>query len=964
MFLTWNASGLCKGKTKELALCNLLQTHSVDIAAITEAELDDATASNFSIDGYTTFLPLHTTNKVRVLLLVRTSLAIAANARQFPDSTHGTSIWLELNLSNKRFLVGGVYRPWKGVSAEADDLHSIIEQVKVASNACKAVVVLGDFNLDTTRKEDPQYSRRQLLSLWLDGIADAGLQQALTGPTWTSYGTFGTEKRTSTIDHIYFTGLELQAHTLDDATTDHRPLLAMISIQQRTQPLKTIHRRNFKAVRRQSLEAALEEWPWAPIYELRDVEKIHNYLLQGITASLDKIAPCKAMKVQQDSCIYLTKETRRAMAARDAARNTRHYRTLRNRVTSLVRRDKIKSNLQLLKAAKGDPKKVWSLANKALGKAARAPLPVSITVNNKPTTDSFNTAQSQNKYYIEKVDRLRATMTSSGPVLRPARAVCTQRRRFEFSFTTAAKISRIIKRLKNTGALGNDGIPVSILKQGVSVLSSPIAHLVNMSLSSGHVPIGFKKGIIIPIFKGKGKSSSDPSSYRPVSLLPALSKVLETVVKEDLDRHLLSINALPNSQYGFRKGRSTSTAISAAHGSWTKAVQAGKVVGILAFDFSAAFDTVDPKTLLLKLSDLGIKGKELDWFQSYLTGGQQCVDWNGTRSNYLPVKYGVRQGSILGPLLFITLMSDLPCALSLSDDENGGYADDSFLWATGKDAEAVRRTLNEKAQAFVEFAQQNGLSLNANKTQLLLAGRLSNSTRNNFSVEVGQAVIHPSSSLELLGVRFDSKLSPEVHVTALAKSIRQRASLMTRLANHLPRGHYMRLLAQGLICGKLSYGAAAAITPRLPGDTSSPSGAAKAIQVAVNDIARTLTGHKRTDHVPVPTLLSEAELPSLNQVAVRALAIETWKAYHSSDGPDRTRNPLGAAIFCENPKVSNPKLTRSKTEGQVSLPLPLAASTMVYNAAKLWNQCQELRNAKTLGAAKSVAKSLAKTAPL
>ena len=322
------------------------------------------------------------------------------------------------------------------------------------------------------------------------------------------------------------------------------------------------------------------------------------------------------------------------------------------------------------------------------------------------------------------------------------------------------------------------------------------------------------------------------------------------------------------------------------------------------------------------------------------------------------------QGSILGPLLFITLMSDLPRHLDLSDDNTGGYADDSFLWATGKNAEAVRKTLEEKAQAFVDFAQQNGLSLNENKTQLLLSGRISKPTRQDFSVKVGQSDIFPSPTLELLGVRFDSKLTSDAHITALAKSVRQRAALMTRLANHLPRGKYMRLLAQGLVCGKIGYGAAAAITPRLPGDSTSPTGPTKTIQVALNDVARTLTGNKRTDHVTIPTLLQKAGLPSLNQIAVRSLAVETWKAYHSNDGPDNSRNPLGAAIFCANPSEGSVKPTRSKAEGQISLPLPFAAPTMVYHAAKLWNQCKDLRNAKTLQTAKSVAKALARHAPL
>ena len=390
-----------------------------------------------------------------------------------------------------------------------------------------------------------------------------------------------------------------------------------------------------------------------------------------------------------------------------------------------------------------------------------------------------------------------------------------------------------------------------------------------------------------------------------------------------------------------------------------------KVLGILAFDFSAAFDTVDPGTLLSKLSDAGVNGQELEWFDSYLTGGQQCVDWGGTRSDYIPVKFGVRQGSILGPLLFISLMASLPHHLGLKDNENCGYADDVCLWATGKTVSEVKTRLNQLAQSFVEFAAGNALSLNESKTQLLLAGPITKPDRENFTIKVGQEEISPSTELELLGVKFDKKLSLTPYMESLSKTVRQRTAMIARLSYHLPRGHYLRLLAQGLVYGKISYAAAATITPRLPGDTSAPSGICKDIQTALNDVARTLTGHRRSEHVSVSTLLHSANLPSLNGVAVQALALETWKAFHSQDGPNTTRNPLGKAIFGDlhNPAPAQ-RSTRASTQGQVNLPLLMAAPTMAYSAVKIWNQNEALRSARTISAAKSIARKLAKAAPL
>jgi hypothetical protein len=235
---------------------------------------------------------------------------------------------------------------------------------------------------------------------------------------------------------------------------------------------------------------------------------------------------------------------------------------------------------------------------------------------------------------------------------------------FAFSFASAGKIAKTVLALKNTDALGLDGIPVSVLKKGIKVLASPIAHLINRSLASGVVLSGFKIGCVIPIHKGKGKSTTDPASYRPISILPALCKVLEAVVKSDLEGHLAVVDALPNSQFGFRAGRLSTAAIATSHAQWLRGSQGGNVVGILAFDLSSAFDTVDKELLLPKLAAMGIAGTALKWFESYLSGRQQCVDWSGTRSGFAEVRFGVRQGSILGPILFLVLMADLPDCLN------------------------------------------------------------------------------------------------------------------------------------------------------------------------------------------------------------------------------------------------------------------------------------------------------------
>lgn len=207
---------------------------------------------------------------------------------------------------------------------------------------------------------------------------------------------------------------------------------------------------------------------------------------------------------------------------------------------------------------------------------------------------------------------------------------------------------------------------MAALKKGREVLVGPIVYLVNISLSGGKFPRQLKQGKVIPVHKGKNKSHSDPASYRPITILPVLSKVIESIVKQDIDAHLSKVGYLPNSQYGFCQGRSTTQAVGTAHTHWLKAKPHGKAVCIMAFDLASAFNTPDPDVILDPLGKAGISGGAGRWFKSYLSDGLQRVAWGGATSGVSQVKYGVRQGSILGPLVFLTLMAGLPTHLGVS----------------------------------------------------------------------------------------------------------------------------------------------------------------------------------------------------------------------------------------------------------------------------------------------------------
>ena len=960
--MTWNAAGL---SNREDALAHLLVTYRVDVAIVTEAELSVSLAPNYALKGFTTFLPrVGKREKTRVVALVKSDLAISANARLRHDlmSAPVQTVWLDLKLPQGGSLViGGVYRQWLDAAADQrEHLDTVCAQVLAASEVAKSLVFLGDFNLDQHRPDDATYRYRSLLGVLNEGMTAAGLDYVPTPPTWRSNGLYGGNHRTSCIDHIYYKGEVSGVAVLPDAITDHLPIVARVEAAgRRAVTIENIVRRNFKAIGRAELEAALQQWPWSNIYAIMDVEDALKFVLDGIVAALDVVAPMKAIRVKRGDDLYLSPETLALMRVRDQA-SGKDYRSLRNRVSSLVKRDRLRSSMAKLSKANGDPKILWRLANEAMGKS-KSTLPASLEIGGVATVGAIGAATAMGDFYVDKIDALREGLSESPPP--PSDWPC-QSIRFGFSFANAGKVSRVVKGMGSTEAVGLDGIPMSVLKKGIEVLAPPVAHLVNRSFSSGVVPRGFKCGLVNPIHKGKGKNPVERSSYRPVSILPALSKVIEVIAKMDVQSHLVKTNALPNSQWGFRPNRSSTAALATAHAKWTQGSKEGNVVGIMAFDLSSAFDTVDKKQLLPKLQALGVEGSALDWFDSYLSDGRQCVEWNGTRSDFNVVKFGVRQGSILGPLLYLILVADMPDCLGIGEDYNSGYADDTAIWAIGNLAH-VRRTLNERAETFLRFATGNGLVLNASKTQLLVGGKVRPADLEDFSVQVGAVEVRPSSELELLGVKFDSKLSTSPHDTALAKSAHERASLIAKIAHYIPRGAYLSQLAKALLVGKVSYALAAVASPRLDPGATKLTAACKPVQVALNDVARTILGKKRDDHIEASILLHRAGIPSYNNLIVRAMAMEAWKAFHSDDGGSGDRNLVGKLIF-PNPRKTpiddSSRMTRAEKAGEVKITLR-GENTFIVHAATIWNKSPELRTALTKGAARTVARKIANTSP-
>ena len=230
---------------------------------------------------------------------------------------------------------------------------------------------------------------------------------------------------------------------------------------------------------------------------------------------------------------------------------------------------------------------------------------------------------------------------------------------------------------------------MSIVKQSINFISSPLAHIVNLSIMHGIVPDQMKIARVVPIFEAGDKAIF--SNYGPVSILPCFSKFLERIVHNRILNYLNDFHILCENQYGFRKNHSTTHALIDLYDKILSALDRKEhAVGVF-FDLSKAFDTVNQEIIFDKLYHYGIRGLALDWVKCYFNERSQFVEYNGLRSTPHKIRCGVPQGSILGPLFFLLYINDLSNASNL---DSILFADDTNLFISHKDPDFLISTLN------------------------------------------------------------------------------------------------------------------------------------------------------------------------------------------------------------------------------------------------------------------------------
>ena len=591
---------------------------------------------------------------------------------------------------------------------------------------------------------------------------------------------------------------------------DHFGIFHIIECKtsQQKEPLKEIRIHSEKNI--EYFRQLLEQTDFRSITNITCPDNAYKYFLKLYRDAYDKAFPIVKRKINKryirkepwiTSGLITSSQTKAKLLKKKLKQpthnNITNYKMFRDQFNKIKRKMKIDYFHNILETNKHNMKKTWQTLKNVIGKMNdKTNFPQSFLINNKHVYNKTEIAQGFNSFFAN----IGKTTSQNVPHANKHFSEFLKNRVPNSMFLEPVEepqIIEIVNKLKPKMSHGYDDIPTRIVKESILKIITPITHIVNRSLMTGRVPTDMKIAKVIPIYK-----ASDPTlfqNYRPVSLLPAFSKILEKVMFNKIMSFLNSNNILYKHQYGFRSKHSTIHPLIHLLNTCAEAENTvpKEITLTVLCDLSKAFDVINHDILAHKLDFYGIRGIVREWIINYLTDRTQYVQFEMNKSECCKIECGVPQGSILGPLLYLIYVNDIA---NSTQANILSFADDTSLFLSHSNINSLYQIANIEINNLFNWFCANRLSLNAKKTKYIITRSPHNkcdfSDQNLYINNVALTRVGNNcdeESTKFLGVYIDEFLTWKHHVKHVNNKISRSLFMIKKVKNILPQNCLLTL---------------------------------------------------------------------------------------------------------------------------------------------------------------------------